>query len=329
MKELYPLLFEPVFKDYIWGGRNLEKFGRILPNSGIVAESWEISSHEDGMTRVKNGKYAGLTLQAVLEDLRELLVGKRNQWALDRGKFPLLVKLLDANQPLSVQVHPNDDYALLHEGNELGKTEMWVVLEAAPDAAIIYGLSKQTDAETLRQALASGQFESFLNKVSIKKGDHICVPTGTLHTILGGAVLAEIQQNSNTTYRVYDWNRLGTDGKPRPLHIDKALDVINYGQVACLLSVPDRILSEDSYDVERLCQNKYFSTYRYQFSDEGHLTGECDGSTLEIWGVVSGSATIAGYQLQPVNFILLPAGLGKYQIETDKDTSLLHVLTEG
>jgi mannose-6-phosphate isomerase len=328
MKELYPLLFEPVFKDYIWGGRNLEKFGRKLPNSGIVAESWEISSHEDGMTKVRNGFYGGLTLQEVLEILKEDLVGTSNRWALELGKFPLLIKLLDANQPLSVQVHPGDDYAFKHEGNELGKTEMWVVLEANPDAAIIYGLSKPADAETLRQAIPTGNFEPYLNKISIKAGDHICVSAGTLHTILGGAVLAEIQQNSNTTYRVYDWSRLGADGKTRPLHIDKALDVINYDQVGCALSQPTLIESCDSFSCEKLCGNRYFITNRYQFYDDWQLSGNCNGGSLEIWGVIAGHAQIAGYELDAVNFILLPAGLGKYQIQAQQDACLLHVFTE-
>ena len=139
--ELYPLLFEPVLKDYIWGGRNLEKLGRQLPQEGVIAESWEIAGHEDGTTRVVNGRFQGKLLTELHEELGLDLIGSRSAWAQERGKFPLLIKLLDANRPLSVQVHPQDDYALAHEGNELGKTEMWVVLHAEPDAEVILGVS--------------------------------------------------------------------------------------------------------------------------------------------------------------------------------------------
>jgi len=133
MTTFYPLLFTPVLKDYIWGGRNLEKLGRDLPD-GIIAESWEIAGHPDGTTAVANGTYAGKLLTEIQEELGLDLIGTNCAWAQERGKFPLLIKLLDANRPLSVQVHPKDDYALAHEGNELGKTEMWVVLHAEPGA---------------------------------------------------------------------------------------------------------------------------------------------------------------------------------------------------
>jgi mannose-6-phosphate isomerase len=323
MKALYPLLFKPVIKDYIWGGRHLEEFGRELPDSGPIAESWEISSHEDGMTTVKNGAYAGKTLKAVLEVLGVDLVGSNNQWALERGKFPLLVKLLDANKKLSVQVHPDDDYAQEHEGNELGKTEMWVILRADPDAAIIYGLEKRTTPQELRSALVNSELKDYLHKVPIQAGDHICVPSGTLHTILGGAVIAEIQQNSNTTYRVYDWDRVGADGKPRPLHIDKALDVINYQQVKLSLSEPEIIEDHHQWCLERLCDNEYFTTDRIIAKDSTQYFGKCDGSTLEIWGVLSGHGVVNGVSLKAVDFCLLPAALGSFKIRLSPDAIFL------
>ena len=148
--KLYPLTFTPVFKDYIWGGRNLEKIGRILPD-GIIAESWEIAGHEDGTTIVDNGYFAGKKLTEVHAELGLDLIGHNNAWAQERGKFPLLIKLLDANQPLSLQVHPNDEYALLNEGNELGKTEMWVILRAEPDAQLILGVKPGTTPRAFRQ----------------------------------------------------------------------------------------------------------------------------------------------------------------------------------
>ena len=150
MPKLYPMFFKPVLMQYLWGGRNLSKLGRDLPNDKQVAESWEIAGHDDGMTVVKNGFYAGKTLNQLLEILGLDLVGDNNQWALDREKFPLLVKLLDADRRLSVQVHPDDDYAQKNEGNELGKAEMWVVLWAKPGAEIIYGFSEETTPEAFR-----------------------------------------------------------------------------------------------------------------------------------------------------------------------------------
>ena len=323
MTELYPLLFKPVIKDYIWGGRNLIKFGRRLPESGPAAESWEIASHEDGMTIVANGKFAGMTLPQLFELHGENLVGRRCQWALKRGKFPLLVKLLDAEERLSVQVHPTDSYALKHEGDELGKTEMWVVLDAEPGAAIVYGLSEKTSPGIFRDAIDAGTVDSLLNKIIIKAGDHVCVPSGTLHAILGGAIIAEIQQNSNTTYRVYDWDRVGTGGRPRELHIDKAMDVINFDQIQSELPEPLFIEKFSGYSCERLCQNDYFTTDRYWMSADSRYGGLCDGNTLEIWGVIEGKATIAGLIMSSVQFVLLPANLGPFDINVSDRAVLL------
>ena len=151
MTELYPIFCKPVLKDYIWGGRNLTDLGRVLSAGNKVAESWEIAAHPDGMSTVENGVYAGQTLQALTEQLGEALIGTRGKWAMSRRRFPLLVKLLDANQSLSVQVHPDDGYAKAHAGGDLGKAEMWVVLRAEPNAAIIYGLSKSATPEQLQK----------------------------------------------------------------------------------------------------------------------------------------------------------------------------------
>lgn len=319
----YPMLFEPVLKHYLWGGRNLEKIGRDLPGEGKVAESWEIAAHKDGMTVVANGPYVGQSLQEVMRDLGEGLVGWKNQWALERGKFPLLVKLIDAEKRLSVQVHPDDAYARKHEGNELGKTEMWIVLDAQPNAGIIYGLAKETTPQTFKEVIEKGDLEAYLNKVPIRAGDHICVPSGTLHAILEGALLVEVQQNSNTTYRVYDWNRVGDDGKPRPLHVDKAVDVINFDQVRLKLPGPKPLEQTASWRSERLCQNEYFTTNRYVMNAGATLSGKCDGSTLEIWGLISGKAEIAGLHLEGVKFLLLPAGLGAFEVRAFEEATLL------
>lgn len=325
---IYPLLFEPVFKDYIWGGRNLERlFTRKLP-PGIIAESWEIAAHSDGTTKVKNGRFAGQELTYVQDVMGLDLIGSRNKWADDRGKFPLLVKLLDANSSLSVQVHPDDEYATAHEGNELGKTEMWVVLHAEPDAALILGTVANTSPQAFRQAIGSGQLESFLHRLPVETGDVVCVPSGTIHAILKGVVIAEIQQNSNTTYRVYDWNRVGADGKSRPLHIDKAMDVIDFRQVEPGLAKSKLITQSPTMQRSLLCQNQYFTTEQIHLQEDGRYKGFCDGTTLEIWGVINGAAEIAGLSLQAVQFVLLPAVLGEFEVSTPSNCTLLRTYVE-
>jgi mannose-6-phosphate isomerase len=324
--ELYPLLFAPVLKDYVWGGRNLEHLlGRNLPE-GRVAESWEIAAHKDGASIVTNGSFAGMTLTSVHEMLGLDLVGRHNAWAQERGKFPLLVKLLDAQDKLSVQVHPDDAYALAHEGNELGKTEMWVVLHAEPDAEIILGVCRGATKEKFRRAIADGALERYLHSIPVRAGDFVCVPSRSLHAILGGVLIAEIQQNSNTTYRVYDWNRSG--GAARPLHIEKALDVINFAMVEPLLPTPQLIFESDGINRSRLCRNQYFTTERITLTSGAEFVGDLDGDTLEIWGVIKGRIVINGVELEATQFALLPAVLGPYRVATATGAICLRTYVE-
>jgi len=320
--ELYPLLFEPVLKDYIWGGRNLEKLGRQLPPEGVIAESWEIAGHEDGTTRVANGRFAGKLLTELHAELGLDLIGSRSAWAQERGKFPLLIKLLDANRPLSVQVHPQDEYALEHEGNELGKTEMWVVLQAEPEAAIILGLSQATTAAEFRTAIESGALEPFLHRIPVQAGDVVCVPSGSVHAILSGLLIAEIQQNSNTTYRVFDWNRT-QNGQARPLHIDKALDVINFQQVQPGLCQPELVAQDGGVTRWQLCHNEYFVTERVKMGEGAEYRGQCDGQSLEIWGVLEGHVTVNDVAITAVRFTLLPAALGEFTVKANRAATLL------
>lgn len=325
--DLYPLTFRPVLKDYIWGGRNLEtKLNRPLPPHQDIAESWEIAGHEDGTTVVENGRFANMPLTELHARLGLDLIGTRNAWAEERGKFPLLIKLLDANRPLSVQVHPNDEYALAHEGNELGKTEMWVVLHAEPDAAVILGVKKGTTPQAFRQAIADGALEPFLHHIPVRRGDVVCVPAGSLHAILGGLLIAEIQQNSNTTYRVYDWNRL-QNGRSRPLHVKQALDVINFEQVEPALPRPVPISDENGVRRVRLCANRYFITERVELAAGATFDGRCSGETLEIWGGIEGTAVVNRVSLPAVRFALLPAALGSFTVRAETNAVLLRTYT--
>lgn len=319
---LYPLLFEPVLKEAIWGGRNLEKYGRILP-PGKTAESWEIAAHKNGSSMVLNGIHQGKSLADLTAELGINLIGSNAKWALDRGKFPLLIKLLDANQRLSVQVHPKDDYALQNEDNELGKTEMWVVLHAEPDAKLVYGIREGTTRENFQKGIQQGNLEPYLNIIPVQSGDHVCVPSGSLHAIMEGTIMVEIQQNSDTTYRVYDWNRLGNDGKPRELHIEKALDVINFEQIEPQIGPAVEIVSDNGVRRSILCHNKYFVTERIEFDHAGTYEGTCDGSSLEIWGIINGRARVDETELDAIQFTLLPAAYGYFSIVTEEPAVML------
>jgi len=326
--QLSPLTFIPVLKDYLWGGRNLEKLGRELP-SGVTAESWEIAAHPDGTTPVASGHFAGRPLSEVQAELGLDLIGRKNAWAHERGKFPLLVKLLDANQPLSVQVHPDDEYASQHEGNELGKTEMWVILHAEPGAKIILGVKKGTTAATLQQAISGGTLEPLLHHIPVKRGDHVCVPAGSLHAILGGVLIAEIQQNSNTTYRVYDWNRLDKKGRPRALHFEDSLAVINFEQVEPGLSPRKFLARRNGVTRYGLCENRYFTVERVEMASGSKFLGDCTGETFEIWGLLEGNMRLATgsgeYAFSPVRFVLLPAALGPFRLVSETETTLLRI----
>jgi mannose-6-phosphate isomerase len=326
---LYPLLFQPVLKDYVWGGRNLERLlGRELP-PGQVAESWEIAAHEDGDAIVENGAYAGLSLREVHEQLGLVLIGRHNAWAQERHKFPLLVKLLDAQDKLSVQVHPDDVYALAHEGNELGKTEMWVVLHAEPGAQLIVGVQAGTERAAFRQAIDDGTLLDHLHILPVAAGDYVCVPSGTVHAILGGVLIAEIQQNSNTTYRVYDWDRVA-NGHARPLHVEQALAVIDFATPVEPTIKPPAFLSEtNGVKRWRLCHNRYFTTERVVLDEGAVYSDSLDGDTLEIWGVLDGRIAVNDVALSAVRFTLLPAAMGSFQVTAPSKATCLRVFVEG
>ncbi len=332
---IYPLTFTPILRDYMWGGRRLESlYGRQLP-PGIVAESWEISGHPTASTVADAGYWAGRPLPEILAGLGERLVGTRAGWALERGRFPLLVKLLDAQQDLSVQVHPGDAYALAHEGGELGKTEMWYVLHADPGAELILGVRPGVTREAFREAVGEGRLEAVLRRMPVRVGQAVDVPAGTVHALLAGTVVTEIQQNSDTTYRVYDWGRVGADGKPRPLHIAKALDVINFAPDA----LPQPLVAEGreiggegrSLRMTELVRNRYFVVEEVELAAGAAYNGLCDGSTLEIWGCVAGEAAVESegrstVTLPAIRYILLPAALGAFRVATARPSKCLRAV---
>lgn len=320
---IYPLTFRPIFKDYVWGGRNLEtRLGRALPD-GIVAESWEIAGHPNGSSVVEEGPLAGQTLQQVQDQLGEALVGARSRYALAQGRFPLLIKLLDANRWLSVQVHPDDEYGLAHEG-EFGKTEMWVVLEAEPGAEIIYGFKAGVKRAAFAEALEAGTVEETLHRLPVAAGDVVFVPAGSIHALGPGIIVAEIQQNSDTTYRIYDW------GRPRPIHIAQALDVLNFAQIEPGPVMP-KDMGQNGLHRELIGHCPYFQTERMTLSAGEKYSGRCDGGSFEIWGALSGrfDVTWAGdpVTVAGVGWVLLPAALGDFQIAAQEESTLLRIVT--
>lgn len=217
---LKPIKLNPIFKEIIWGGNRLKTEFNKVSDLKNIAESWELTVRDDGMNTIFGGEFDSLTMSEYIEKNGYQVVCDR---PLER--FPLLIKFIDAKDNLSIQVHPDDAYALKNE-NSLGKTEMWYIMDAEPGAKLVYGLKKGCTTDILAEAIKNNKVEEYLNFVPVKKGDVFFIPSGLVHAIGSGILLAEIQQNSNITYRVYDYGRLGKDGKPRELHVKKALDVI-------------------------------------------------------------------------------------------------------
>ncbi len=218
---MYPLLLKAPIKDYLWGGtRLIDEFG-FKTDKEKAAEAWVLSCHKDGNSIVKNGEHAGKTLQEVLDVWGKEVLGAK---AAGFTYFPILIKLIDAKDRLSVQVHPDDEYALAHEG-EYGKTEMWYVVDCDEGAQLIYGFNQDISQGEFLERINNNNLSPVCNYVPVKKGDVFFIEAGTMHAIGKGILIAEVQQNSNTTYRVSDYGRLGADGKPRQLHIKQAIEV--------------------------------------------------------------------------------------------------------
>ncbi len=252
----YPLRFEPIVRRALWGGRRLEThLGKPLPAGNDWAESWEVVDHGSDQSVVKYGPLQGATLSQLMRAAAPDLLGPYHE----RDRFPLLVKFLDVRESISVQVHPNDEQAAQLHPPDGGKTEAWYVLDAAPGSRIYAGLSRGVDRLALQQASARGQTEACLSWFEPAVGDCVLVPAGTVHALGAGLLVAEIQQSSDTTFRLFDWNRLGPDGQPRPLHVSQALDTIDYqaGPVRPVSarpqsdSHPQRLITHDKFLVDR------------------------------------------------------------------------------
>ena len=297
----------PAMKEMVWGGRLLaDRFGKEIP-SDSTGEAWEIAAHPHGQSTVEGGSLNGTTLQALVDQFQEELDGTQ---VLERygNFFPLLIKFIDANQNLSVQVHPNDEQAVALEGpGASGKTEMWYVLDAKPGAQLVYGFNQDLSEEELRNALEQGTLESYLNWVDVRPGDTFYIPAGTLHAIGSGILIAEIQQNSDLTYRVYDYNRLGLDGKPRQLHVEKAVAVVDR-------KAP---LGREKADIDQGVISPFFETRR--ITVDGSWTLSVSPERFEILICVGGSGSITQdgktMTIQEGDSFLIPATAGIVEVE--------------
>lgn len=298
---LYPLKFESLYYEKIWGAAEF-KIPRENVPKGNIGESWDISCHPNGMSIVKNGEYQGVSLEELIRIKGEDLIGHK----INKNRFPLLVKILNTDARLSVQVHPGDEYAIINEA-EMGKTEVWYILDAKEDAAIIVGTNNCTKEEFI-QSIAEGTIEKQMNSIKVKKGDVYFIKSGLVHAIGAGIMLVEIQQNSDTTYRVYDY------GRDRELHIEKALEVMDFeleGKARNGISV-----AGDNYDKTYYCLNEHFSLELYDI--KGSLSETSNKERFFIYTCVENSGIIehenGKEEINMGDSILIPAKLGQYEI---------------
>jgi mannose-6-phosphate isomerase len=301
-----PIFLKPTFKERIWGGTALrETFGYDIP-SEKTGECWAISAHPNGPSVVENGPYAGKTLDELWKEHRELF------GHTEGDMFPLLTKILDANEDLSVQVHPDDFYGNTYENGELGKTECWYIIDCKEDAEMIYGHNAKTKKEFV-QIIENGQWSDLLRRVKIKPGDFFYVPSGTIHALCQGTLVLETQQSSDTTYRVYDYDRIDENGNKRDLHLEKAIDVTTVPHVDGVIH--PSIEEKENVTITTFVQTEFFSVYKWQV--EGTSIFSMDQPFM-LCSVINGAGTLIHdgkeYDLKKGAHFLLPANIGQFII---------------
>lgn len=308
-----PVKLKPAFKDYLWGGTKLKTEYNKSSDLEIVAESWELSTHKDGESTVASGEYTGLSLSELIKKCGRQILGSN---ALKFDYFPILIKFIDAKDNLSVQVHPDDTYSLAHNG-EYGKTEMWYILECEEGASLYYGFNKSLTKEEFRQHIENNTLLKVLNQVPVKKGDVFFIPAGTVHAIGKGIVICEIQQNSNTTYRVYDYDRRDAQGNSRPLHIEEAI------AVSSLLPPP----KTETVQGDILASCKYFTVRKINV--DGKQTLYIDTACFHSVLVTSGSCTLSMHSktltLQKGDSVFIPAQDSSYFLSGKAEIILSYV----
>ncbi|MBU6410586.1 MAG: class I mannose-6-phosphate isomerase [Verrucomicrobia bacterium] len=323
---LYPLTFQPIFKERLWGGRELERlFGKNLPQGGAIGESWEISDRPGDQSIIGNGRFAGKSLRWLMENFSSELAGETKM--APAGRFPLLCKILDARDKLSLQVHPAPGIAgAISDPKREPKSEMWFIAHAAPGAELFVGLKRGVSQSEFKTKLMEGSVADCFHRLSVRAGDAIFLPSGRVHGIGAGLVIFEIQQNSDTTYRVFDWNRGGLDGRPRELHVAEALANVNFDDFE-----PQLIgggYRPDGMALKRpLVNDALFCAEHWKLGPDA--PAPLAPQRLQIVAVTSGTSQIRGGSesviLQAGQFALVPACLAQTEILTKSAAELLRV----
>ncbi|MGJ7913509.1 mannose-6-phosphate isomerase, class I [Neobacillus sp. LXY-1] len=310
MKE-YPIFLKPVFKERIWGGTALRDIFKYDIPSNLTGECWGISAHPHGQSIVKNGEYAGLALRDLWENHRELFGGQKGDY------FPLLTKILDANANLSIQVHPDDEYAKKYEKDALGKTECWYIIDCKEGAELIYGHTATTKEE-FQKRVVQGKWDLLLRKIPIKPGDFFYIPSGTIHALGAGTLVLETQQNSDSTYRVYDFNRRDNQGNLRELYLNKALDVTNIPHED--RNYQPKVTNLEGIKITTFLENKFFSIQKWGISGTSHLKQTKDFLLIS---VIEGMGEICvnneSYSFTKGDHFILPYKLGEFSINGDAE----------
>lgn len=300
------LKLTPAFKDYLWGGTRLRDDFQKDCDFDKIAESWELSCHKDGPSTIANGEFKGLTLSEYIDKAGKSVLGTDCE---KFENFPILIKLIDAKDNLSVQVHPDNEYAQRVEG-EYGKTEMWYIVDCDEGATLLYGFKDTITKDEFAQRIADNTLLEVTNAVPVKKGDVFFIQAGTLHAIGKGILIAEIQQNSNTTYRIYDYGRVGKDGKPRELHVEKAKDVTDLCPAKAYPETP--VEQKDGYTSKLLSSCDYFTTYAVDVDSKAVL--EADEKSFLSLLILDGECEITAddtVKTKKGDSIFVPAGTGK------------------
>lgn len=318
----YPLTFRPIFKARPWGGRNLERlFGKPLPPGVPIGESWEISDRPGDVSVIANGPLAGSDLHRLVEQHRTEVLGEA---PLQNGRFPLLVKILDAQETLSLQVHPPPRLAAALGGEP--KTELWYVAHAEPGATLFAGLKRGVTRAEFEHRLQEGTVAGCIHQIPVRTGDALFLPSGRVHALGAGLVVFEVQQNSDTTYRVFDWNRVGLDGKPRPLHVTEALASIDFEDFEPE-RLPERYEGEASVQRRKLAEHALFGVELLRLGAGRTIT--LPAGRMQILGCVRGRTRVrsaqTGVALTAGDFCLLPAALPVAELTAETDTELLRV----
>ena len=307
--QLYPIVFEPILKERIWGGTKLKtEFNKNI-TSEITGESWELSNVKGDVSVISNGEYEGKSLNDLISEFPEAILGAKiyKQFGTE---FPLLFKFIDAKEDLSIQVHPNDELAKKRH-NSFGKTEMWYVMQADENARIVVGFKENSSKEEYVENLENKSLLSILKEVPVKKGDVFFLETGTIHAIGAGIVIAEIQQTSDITYRVYDWDRVDAEGKSRELHIDLALDAINYHTTDT-----EKVYSKEENKSNLVVNCPYFTTNYFPLNGEVSVKKTNDSFTVYMCMEGNFDLELNGRQwsYKKGDTILIPAALKNFNL---------------